>query len=403
MNGFAPVLAYDARLIGPEPSGIGQVCLELLRGISERLASTPILVLTNPDTYLSPALRRCPTLLFEQVGYNPYSFVNQCLLPGLLRRRGIRLLHAADAHGPLAPFGGRLVVHLHDLIPLVCPHSGSLKGAFPCAWRHWLKLLCRRACRVVTGSSHAARHIMTKLSVDPSRIRVFPNPVREWEQPLDADSLRRRLGLGPRVISYVGRQAPYKNVGSLVRALPVLNRLLPGPPVQLVVAGSRDDRHPETRQLVSKLGLERQVCFPGYLDESDLGALYRLSRAFVFPSLHEGFGLPPLEAMRFGTPVITGPHSALPEVLGDAALYVDTTDPAAIARGVATILTDPYRAAQLRLAGRRQLKRYSREHVSEAFVDLYREILGETALSPVPREPGGTLSRPRVREAGLSY
>jgi glycosyltransferase involved in cell wall biosynthesis len=387
----APALAFDARLIGPEPSGIGQVGLELLRGLSQRLFPEAILVLVNADTYLSSALRGQANLVFEPLAYGPYGAANQCLLPGLLRRRGVRLLHAIDAHVPLVPFGGKLVVHVHDLIPLVCPArlSGSRKGVFHHAWKAWLSLLCRRACRVVTPSAHAARDITSSLAVPPEKVRVLPNPVRHWDQPLDPEALRRRLGLAGRVIAYVGRQAPYKNVGTLIRAIPVLNRLLPGPPVQLVVAGSRNDRHPELRRLVADLGLQRQVCFPGYLDEPDLGALYRLSRAFAFPSLHEGFGLPPLEAMRFGTPVVAGLHSALPEVLGDAALYVDTTDPAALAAGLAAVLTDPYLAARLRLEGRRRLERYSRERVSESFLELYREVLDGAAPFARRHEPAG--------------
>lgn len=375
-------LAYDARYITAKPSGIGQVCLELLRGLTAPGGQIQLHVLVNGDTRLPVDVRACPQVTFGVVDCSPYGVANQVLLPIHLRRHGIKLLHSVDGHCPLLARGVRQIVNVHDLIPLTCKSSlpRNFKSRHSWAWRRWLKLQCGRAAHIVTGSQHARRDIMSLLHVDAAKISVIPNPIRQWPRVEAPESLRRRLKLNERVISYVGRQQPYKNVLTLIRALPILNRWL-DTRLSLVIAGDADERYPEPREEVRRLGLEDQVRFPGYLSEPSLGGLYRLSDVFVFPSLYEGFGMPPLEAMRFGTPVLAGLHASLPEVLGDAAFNVDTCDPHAVGWGVLGILRDPDLAARLRQAGLRQVERFSRHHAAREYTQLYRQV-----LTPAPVE-----------------
>jgi glycosyltransferase involved in cell wall biosynthesis len=405
-RGPAPAtkIAYDARYATAEPTGIGQVCVELLRGLAELPGCPPLTVLVDRTTRLPDDLWAREPLRVCQVPFGPYGPANQFGLPRLLWRRGVRLLHGIDGHNPLVAPGVRLVVNVHDLIPLACaPHAPrSRKARFRRAWRLWLKWQCARAARVVCGSRHAAGDVVRWLGVDPAKVTVIPNPVREWAATEPPERLRRRLGLRGRVVAYVGRQEPYKNVTALVRAVPHLNRLLGDERVQFVLAGRLDDRYPEARAEADRLGLAGQVVFPGYLDEAALGALYRLSAAFVFPSLYEGFGMPPLEAMRFGTPVVAGRHACLPEVLGDAALYTDTTDPLALARAIAAVLQDPDLAGRLRAAGLRQVRQFSRRRAARAYLRLYEDVLngpGPLSTAAITLEPeragtpGGNCSR----------
>ncbi len=377
-------LAYDARYATADPSGIGQMCLELLRGFADLTPPLPLQVLVNAQTRLPEELWTRPHLTFHSVPWSPYGLANQLHLPRWLRKHQIRLLHSVDSHNPLLGFGGHLIVNVHDLIPLTCTLrcARSMKARFRLAWWSWLKLQCSRAHRVVCGSQHAAQDIVRLLRLDPRKVAVIPNPIRQWSHSEPPERLRQRLSLSGRVISYVGRQEPYKNVVTLIRAVPLLNRMLQGTPVSLVVAGNLDERYPEARRETQRLGLEKQIVFPGYLDEASLGALYRISEVFVFPSLYEGFGMPPLEAMRFGTPVVAGRHTCLPEVLGDAALYVDTQDPQSLAHGIVSVLREEALARRLRVAGFRQVERYSGREVAGAYVRIYREILQEIDSRP---------------------
>jgi glycosyltransferase involved in cell wall biosynthesis len=349
----------------------------LLRGLAA-LRDGPILqVLVNRDTCLPADVQASERLRFGSAPWHPHGLANQFWLPSLLRRRGVRLFHSVDCFSPVAAFGTAVVVNVHDVVPLAFQdHLGRCKKArFPGIWRLWLKLQCARAARVVTVSNYSAHEIVSQLGVPREKIAVIYNPVREWKELAPADELRRRLGLDGRVVSYVGRQEPYKNVVSLVQAMRLVVGQAEDDKVKLVIAGAPDARYPDARREAARLGLADRVLFTGYLSEASLGALYQASDVFVFPSLYEGFGLPPLEAMRFGTPVVAGRRTAPPEVLGNAALTVDTEDPRAIADGILGILKDPDLARRLRQAGVQQAARYSRQRAAEQYLRLYEDVL----------------------------
>jgi glycosyltransferase involved in cell wall biosynthesis len=376
-------LAYDARYITAEPSGIGQMCLEVLRGLTELVDHPRLQVLVNDHTHLPGDLLDQEHLHFCPAPWDPHGLANQFLLPGLLKRHGIRLLHSVDCFCPVAARGVVQVVNVHDLIPLACRHlrARGIKARFPLVWKAWLRLQCRRARMVVTVSRHSAADLTDRLGIDPGRIRVIYNPVREWQHWTRPGQLREQLGLCGRVVSCVGRQEPHKNLITLVRAMRIVVQQAPDEEIKLVIAGSPDERYPEAHQEAMRLGLCDRVLFTGYLDDARLGALYQISDVFVFPSLYEGFGLPPLEAMRFGTPVVAGLRTAPPEVLGNAALAVDTGDPRAIAAGILDVLTDRALAARLRQAGPRQVAHYSRQRAAEQYRLLYQELLGVAATA----------------------
>ncbi len=376
-------LAYDARYITAEPSGIGHMCLEVLRGLTELPERTRLQVLVNDNTHLPAELLEQEHLDLCPAPWDPHGPANQLFLPGLLKRQGIRLLHSVDCFCPLAARGVVQVVNVHDLIPLACRHlrARGIKARFPLAWKAWLHLQCRRACMVVTVSRHSAADLTDRLGIDPSRVRVIYNPVREWRHWVRPGQLREQLGLSGRVVSCVGRQEPHKNLITLVRAMHIIAQKVGDQEIKLVIAGSPDERYPEAHQEAVRLGLCDRVLFTGYLDDARLGALYQISDVFVFPSLYEGFGLPPLEAMRFGTPVVAGLRTAPPEVLGNAALAVDTGDPRALAAGILDVLTNRALAIRLRQAGPRQAAHYSRQRAAEHYLRLYEELLGVTGAA----------------------
>jgi alpha-1,3-rhamnosyl/mannosyltransferase len=284
-----------------------------------------------------------------------------------------------DVFNPVAARGVALVVTVHDLIPLTCAKQlkRSKKARLLPLWKAWLKAQAARAATVVAVSRHAAGDIARLLRVPGRKIRVVHNPVRAWGEVEAPASFRRRTGLAGRLLSTAGRQDPYKNVAGLVRAMPTILRRCPD--VRLVVAGPPDPRYPEARQAAARLGLADRVRFAGWLPDADLGALYRASDAFVFPSLYEGFGMPPLEAMRFGTPVVASDRAAIPEALGGAAHYVNPDDPASIADGVVRVLTDDRLASRLREAGPRQADRFSAARAAREYAAVYRAALGKRA------------------------
>jgi len=368
-------IVYDARYLTAEPTGIGQVCREVLRGLA-RLTGTPALtVLVRPETPLPDEARDAPGLRLVEAPWPPHGVANQRRLPGLLKRLGARLYHGLDVFNPVAARGAALVVTVHDLIPITCAHllKKSRKARFLPLWKAWLRLQASRAAAIVAVSRFTARDLERILHVPARKIRVVHNPVREWGPVEDPGAFRKRMRLSGRVIATAGRQDPYKNVAGLVRAMPAILRRCPD--ATLVIAGPHDPRYPEAARAADRLGLKDRVRFAGWLSDADLGALYRASDCFVFPSLYEGFGMPPLEAMRFGTPVVSSDRTSLPEVLGDAAAYVDPEDPEALADVVIDVLTDRALSARLREAGPRHAEQYSAERAARGYLDVYHEVL----------------------------
>lgn len=261
----------------------------------------------------------------------------QGLLPLEARRRGATVLVNPANLAPLA-FGGNLVV-VHDAVALRHPEWFS-RGYV--AWhRRMLPAIVRRAAQVVTVSVFSRAEIARFTGLDPARIAVVAGGVDERFSPdADPQPARTALGLeGPYVLTVAGEGAR-KNLGVLPRAAALLRER----GIALVGAGSRRAHHGPSREIDG-------VRWLGYVPDAHLPGLYAGARAFVLPSLHEGFGLPCVEAMASGVPVVASDRAALPETCGGAALLVDPTDAQAVADALLVAATDEPERARMRAAG----------------------------------------------------
>jgi glycosyltransferase involved in cell wall biosynthesis len=197
-------------------------------------------------------------------------------------------------------------------------------------------------------------------------------PVRD---PLIVEGVRMRYGIGKRYLLYVGTLQPRKNLGRVVDGFARLAATPAMINVQLVLAGKRGWLYEQLFSEVARRGLEGRVLFPGYVDETDLAALYSGALGYVFPSLYEGFGIPVLEAQACGVPVMTSNNSSLPEVAGDAALLVDPTDVDAIAEAILRLATDDALRAELVERGFANVKRFSWEKCARETLDVLEGVL----------------------------
>jgi glycosyltransferase involved in cell wall biosynthesis len=185
--------------------------------------------------------------------------------------------------------------------------------------------------------------------------------------------VRRKYGIpdGPFVLA-LGNLQPRKNIQRLVEAFAIARRA-PDFALSLVIAGKAQWRESQVHAAVAQAGLEDSVVFPGYVDEADLPALYSAAALFAYPSLYEGFGLPPLEAMACGTPVVCSHVASLPEVVGDAAVTVAPTDTEALAQALLDVLTQPGLHASLRARGLRRAAQFSWDRCAAETLAVYRE------------------------------
>ncbi len=270
----------------------------------------------------------------------------------------------------------RTVVTVHDLAPLLFP--GKRLGLSQLAWQlAWKGAL--RARRLIAVSAFTRQMLIEHSRVSPERIVVIPEGVEPAFRPLPEEAveeLRRRYALPDApLLLHVGHTQPRKNLEGLLHALAIVRRR-DSRVVLLQIGGVPTARQ---RALVESLGLRNAVHFLGPVSESDLIAFYNLADVFVFPSLYEGFGFPPLEAMACGTPVVASHAASLPEVVGDAGLLVDPRDPEAMAEAIYHVLQDAELAEELRRRGLERARQFTWERTARETLAVYEAMLGGKA------------------------
>lgn len=369
------------------PTGIGRYTVALVRALAALPSAPNIVLLTTEredrhglwhqfERHALPNCTRLPMLLTA----------GNALVATAARRARLDVVHDPNGIAPfLAPLGAaRRIVTIHDAFAYACPAAHNRLDT----WRYRVLLphSARRADMVLTDSQHSRQDLIRYLNIPADQIRTIGCGIDPYFAPVAAGAARRavleRYGVRSPYLLYVGGINARKNVARLLEAFARVRTQHPD--LRLVIGGKRQWRTGEIDATLARLDLGDAVQWTGYLADADLPALYSAAQAFVFPSLYEGFGLPPLEAMACGTPVITSNVSSLPEVVGDAAVLIDPYDVGALARAIEQVLTDAASRVTLRERGLQQAALWTWDRTARNTLAAYHNVLRlpDTTLSP---------------------
>jgi glycosyltransferase involved in cell wall biosynthesis len=271
---------------------------------------------------------------------------------------------------------GKVVTTIHDMAYKAYPETLNSRTL------HMLKLSMDRSCRradiIITVSNFSKDEIVKYLGVSADKIVVVPNGVdlSKFHPNYSLDevkSVKSKYGITGDYFLYLGTLEPRKNIERLIKAYGLLKKRL-GTVPNLVIAGKKGWLYDPIFDVVNTLNLNSDVIFTGYADEKDVPVLMNGAAVFVFPSLYEGFGLPPLEAMACGTPVITSNTASLPEVVGDAALLVDPYSVESIADAMESLLLDPALRAELKDKGLKRASMFTWEKSADIILEVYEQL-----------------------------
>jgi len=373
-------IAIDATSVPPAPAGAGVYAIELARAMAQRDAHDGYAVFTRGTWFDEAAAgkRNWRIERIEAASRGRRLWWEQTRLPGALTRLGVDVLHSTHHTLPLRPMRARRVVTVHDVTFLRIPER------YPPARRLYMQTMTRLAARVadaiIVPSMTVRGDVIDLLHVDAAKVHAVYEAAGQQYRPLDREAsmaVAQRYGATRPYVLSVGSLEPGKNRGRLIRAMHELRR--EGIDRALLIVGQKAWKYEEELALVRELGMDDRVIFAGYVASEDLPALYAAADAFAFPSLYEGFGVPVLEAMACGAPVVTSNVSATAEVAGEAALLVDPLSVASIRDGLRSVLADAALRARLSRRGMERAARFSWRRAADETHAVYERVLERRA------------------------
>ena len=364
-------IGIDARLAHYRQAGIASYTVQLIEALARVDTEDEFFILESFRSQ-SPIISR-PNFARRRVLTPAHHVLEQFTLPLEISTMGLQVLHSPDFIPPFRR-NCRSVITIHDLVFILYPQFLSKASA-----RYYGQIdeAVRRTDAIIAVSEATKRDIVRLLGVPEHKVTVVYEAAspyfREMNSPELAQRVMGRFGLRSDFVLFVSTIEPRKNIPALLRAFRQLLDVY-HPDLKLVLAGEKGWLYDEVFRLVTDLNLVDDVVFLGRVSTEELLWLYNVAKVLVAPSLYEGFGLTPLEAMACGTPVVVSDVSSFPEVVGDAGLLVDPNEPEELAVAIWRVLSDSELSAQLAEKGLRRASHFSWDKAARATLELYRSL-----------------------------
>ena len=382
-------VAFNALFLQEPRTGTGRYVYNLLHalgrvdGITDYLVLSPKPLLDAPDTPSTFHWQTVPVGQLRRGGENLTKLIwEQRTFPAAAKREDANVMHVPYFAPPRRTHHIPSVVTIHDVIGLRMPLYRSSPAVQ--AYSRLVSRAARHTSVIIAVSEYTKRDVVDALGISEDRVRVIREaPDARFRRVTDSARLREtreKYGLGERFVLYIGGLDQRKNIATLIGAFAAVYHELGDRDLQLFIAG--DPRRlgssplfPDWRPLAATFGIaDRVLCAP--IDEEDMPTMYSAAACFAFPSLYEGFGLDPLEALACGTPVVCSDRTSLPEVVGSAGLLVDPEDPDRFGAAIHRVLSDTKLADDLRARGLARVKQFGWDQVAVETSSLYAEMAG---------------------------
>jgi len=372
-------IGLDGLPLTKAKTGVGHYTFELARELA-RLEPRTSFELIYPSTYahlsLPETVAMPSNLKLDRVPVGPLG--RQWWSTGLprhIRREGIDLFHGTNYDVPLWRRCAT-VLTIHDLSPLLFPQTHTRRSVV--RTRRRLPLMVRTADAIITPTESVRRELAEYFKLTPEKIFAVPEAARECFRPMkltETESVRQRLGVGDEFLLAVGTIEPRKNLATLVTAFEEVMRARTQSALQLVIAGGAGWLSGPLFEALKISPVRDRIVLTDYLDDDSLRSLYASCRVFVYPSIYEGFGLPPLEAMACGAPVIASRIPALAETTGDAALLFDHSSAKDLADKILGLMDDGQARQELSNAGLKRASEFSWERAAQLTMAVYTKAM----------------------------
>ncbi|NOY05640.1 MAG: glycosyltransferase family 4 protein [Chlorobi bacterium] len=365
-------IVFDARPITKHSSGIGTYSRELLLALVDLIDPVEQLYLYSGRRIQEVKRREDCQAVFSEIPDRAMFHLPYFLrLPRALRSVGADVYHCPEFFAPSFGLPCKMIVTIYDLIPLAIPHllPRSKKSRLIKLYKWYISRVTKKAECVITISQWSKRDILRLIGIEEGKVRVVHAAPIPLATPIRPKVLE---GDGPFVLT-IGRSDPYKGFALLVEAF-IRAKKEVSFPHRLVITGPFDSRYTDHIQAANDAGARSDVIFTGYVSNSELSWLLQHADLYVHPSLYEGFGLPPLDALACGTPVLSSNRTCLPEILGQHAHFVDPEDPEEFRSAFQMLLTDEKRRTSFVQSGKDHAASYSWRRAAEQTLDIYREV-----------------------------
>lgn len=374
-------IGLDGLPLTAAKTGVGHYTYELARALASAEPSGEFEILypstyatVRPDAPNSPLLP--PNLKLNRVRVGPMGrHWWSAGLPRYIRRSHLELFHGTNYDVPLWRRCAT-VLTIHDLSQLLHPETHEKRRVSRA--RRRLPLMSRTADAIITPTESVRVDVCELLKVSPGKVFAIPEAARACFKPMsfaETADVRRRLGIGNEFLLTVGTLEPRKNLAVLISAFAELATERPENAIQLVIAGGRGWLSSPLFEAIQKSPVRDRIVLTDYLHDDELQALYSSCRAFVYPSIHEGFGLPPLEAMACGAAVIASRIPALEETTGAAALLFDPKSISELTGNILALIDNENARRELAAAGQRRAAEFSWDRTAQQTLQVYAEAV----------------------------